>query len=180
MKMNTYKMFLILFFILIIAYVALAQDINTTQIPKENIEEGTIPSLENANSTANLIINAITLNDMTVAKEAFFPEAAFLSLKDMTGSELYYKKLIKWYLEDVQRERKKLEGKINLKLKKFLPGRCRWMKVGREYNKIAYWSCSRNKFIVTDEKNDYTIELRVMINWGTAWYVTHLGPIPKE
>jgi hypothetical protein len=150
------------------------------KIPAQNIKKGIMPDIKGAHATSKLVLKAIKMSDMKVAKWAFFPENIFNELKDIKWPGAYHKKLLKWFAADIKRENSKFANVENLKFKEFKVGRCRWKKVGSEYNKIAYWSCYRNKFVVSDGKKEYEIELRAMINWGNDWFVTHLGPIPKE
>jgi hypothetical protein len=62
-----------------------------------------------------------------------------------------------------------------LKYVSFKRGGCKWKAIGTEYNKIAYWSCYRNRMIALADGKKIDLDLRTLINWGDKWYITHLG-----
>ncbi len=148
-------------------------------IPKENRNKLPLSTIEPFDARAKDIVAAIKKNRSDEVLVYFFPEKAFESLKDIKWPSVYYKKLIKWYKADISREQERFKGKT-LEFKTVKMGRCKWKEKGSEYNKIPYWSCYRNKILVSSEGKEATIDLGTVINWGTQWYVTHLGPIPKE
>lgn len=151
------------------------------QVPSENLKKGELPSLEKSEKMARDIVMAIQQAKPDLAKEHFFPEQVFNELKNIPYANRYYEKLMTWYINDLQREHESNKDSqlIFVKLKK---GYCKWKEVGSEYNHIAYWSCYRNAIEVKDQKTQkvFDIPLKSMINWGDRWYVTHLGPIPKQ
>lgn len=154
---------------------------NATQnIPKENVEKKTMPSIDSLNASGKRLLEAIIKNDPESVKDLFFPLEPFLLLKDMKGSRNYHEKLITWYAADIKREHEKIKTFSDVVFDSFKVGRCKWKDMGSENNKIAYWSCNRNRLVAKSGKKDISIDVKVLINWGPAWYVTHLGPIPKE
>ena len=57
---------------------------------------------------------------------------------------------------------------------------CTWMTIGREANRLPYWSCYRSTLRVAVGGRSEGVEVRVMIHWGDRWYATHLGAIPAR
>lgn len=54
------------------------------------------------------------------------------------------------------------------------------MTVGREANRLPYWSCYRSTLRVTLGGRSERVEARVMIQWGDRWSATHLGAIRQR
>ncbi len=162
-------------------YVLAAETVSPppVEIPQENREKGTMPSLQGAETMLAALTPILEKNDATAAPGLFFPREAFLRLKAMKGASGYYDQLVKWFVADVEREHKKLGGKNGWTFDGFVKGRCVWKEKGSEYNDVAYWSCYRSHFFLKRENERVKIDLKTMINWGDQWYITHLGPIPK-
>jgi hypothetical protein len=151
----------------------------SSEVPVENREMGTAPDAPGGIEIAQQILQAISDRSVTNVEDHFFPRAAFVMLKDIPRNEQYYDKLLQWYRDDLHKESSKLKPGTKLEFDKFVLGRCRWKPVGSEYNKIAYWSCSRSQIIAKAGSETVVIKIVAMINWGKKWYPTHLGPIPK-
>ena len=94
----------------------------------------------------------------------------------MTDPGRYYDRLLKRFERDIHvlhRETKDLDRAQfdHLELVK----RGGWVSVGEEGNRLPYWA-SRHSFLhyrVGDSARK--LELRVLITWGTRWYVIHLS-----
>lgn len=151
-------------------------------VPLENQSAGTMPGWDAAETMARSVVEAILKDDPALASDRFFPETAFLALKDMPGARNYHKKLVAWYEADIHREHARVKGGFadlgKVRFGSFKKGYCKWKAPGTEHNFIGYWSCYRNSVVVGDGTKTMPIDLRAMINWGTAWHVTHLGPMP--
>jgi hypothetical protein len=165
-------------------------------IPVENKDEAKKPDFSSVQKTLNNIINAINTDNPEDVVNEFFPKGAFNQLKDIRFPDRYHKKLLKWFFDDIKREHGALKGK-KIQFISFQPGRCKFKKIGTEYNKIAYWSCYGSRFVVSleeenkgdesikknSQKNSQktkTIKIKALINWGPKWFITHLGPIPTS
>lgn len=149
-------------------------------VPPENQSKGEMPELQAAETMLSQLIPVIEANKVEQAAALFFPKDAFLELKAMAGAGNYHDQLVKWFQADITREHARLQGKTGWVLERFDKGRCVWKAPGTETNKIGYWSCYRSQFVVRQGETHVTIGLRAMINWGSQWYITHLGPIPKS
>jgi len=147
-----------------------------TAIPKENLTPGTPPSDSSAVEGAARLLAALQSNDKAQAADFFFPKAAFDLVKDMPVPERYWKKLYRWYGEDIATEHGRFKSG-EWTVESIALGRCKWKAPGTEGNKVAYWSCRGNFVTARSGDRKRRFEIRVLINWGDKWYVTHLGPI---
>jgi hypothetical protein len=148
-------------------------------IPIENQVKGNPPGFLSAQAGAKKLLEAIRADDPSAASSFFFPSAPFDLLKNMVTPGTYYKKLVKWYAEDIHTEHLRYAGVGNLEFDGFEAGRCKWMEPCTEGNKLPYWACRYNSFYGRAGSTRRRFELRVMINWGKSWYVTHLGAVRK-
>jgi hypothetical protein len=163
--------------------------------PPENLAKGAMPPLAPAEAMAKRLLDAIVADDPDAVRDAFFPREPFLELKAIQKPGDYWDQLMSWFVADVHREHERLKPLGKLAFDSFAKGGCVWKDKGSEANKIAYWSCYKNRFyarpVVAPEPTAtgakaakkperVEIQLRAMINWGADWYVTHLGPIPKS
>lgn len=147
-------------------------------IPHQNTTKGEIPPVAGSLSAARALLEAVKHNSPDQALDFFFPAAAFDLVKDLPIPGRYHRKLLGWYREDIAREHPRFARDdwqvVELKL-----GRCRWQEPHTEGNIVPYWSCRKNVLEATDGERTRRMEIHVLINWGQAWYVTHLGPIRK-
>ena len=144
------------------------------EIPGDNKEGADRPDFMAAEAMARTVADAIVTSKVEIAQNAFFPADAFVALKDMFEPEKYYIGLRKMFLDDIHKQNAKISDP-SLLFSSFKPGFCKWKAVGSEYNRIPYWSCYRSKILLQSPKTKSSIEIRVMINWGKQWYITHLG-----
>lgn len=146
-----------------------------TTTPQENQVQGKRPDFKSAESMSERIVSAIRYGDAKSQENLFFPRDAFMALKDIPDAAKYYDQLIQEFEGHVRRQHLRFKTSTELKFQKFKPGFCKWKAVGTEYNKIPYWSCYRSEITALDGDKTVTIPVKVMINWGANWYVTHLG-----
>jgi hypothetical protein len=154
--------------------------------PPENAAKGTLPDLASAEAMAKRLLAAIVAGDADAAVAAFFPRAPFLALKAIKSPGDYHDQLVRWFRADVQREHERVKSLGPLVFDGLRKGGCVWKEKGSEANAIAYWSCYKSRFFARPATppagkapQRLEFQLRAMINWGSDWYVTHLGPIPK-
>jgi hypothetical protein len=144
-------------------------------VPTQNKDMGTIPPFDNAETLAQSLFTALQNNDTVTARNLFFPEAEFIALKDIKDPKGYYKQLLDELDRDVSKQHTQLKTYKDLKYVSVKRGGCKWKAIGSEYNKIAYWSCYRNRIIATADNKQIQLDLKTLINWGDKWYITHLG-----
>ncbi len=153
-------------------------------IPSQNARDARSPTPRppagDAEARARLLFEALRTGapDRTEAALGFFLQREpFLAIKDMSGAAGYFSTLTRAYRRDVEAYRREIPELSNATFARFeLSRACTWMSVGREANRLPYWSCYRSKLFVRAGARERALEVRVMINWGDRWYVTHLRP----
>ncbi len=148
-------------------------------IPTENTagqaEPAAPPDMALSRARVELLVQAIRKDEPELALPLFFPAAAFDQVKAIKDPGRYHRKLVKVYLEDVRALRKGLKDPNNIELISVEAGRQKtWMKRGAEGNHLPYWAMYKARVTVKDGDRTRVLPLRVMINWGDQWYVTHL------
>jgi hypothetical protein len=144
-------------------------------VPPENQAGGQKPDPMLAEAMVRRLFDAIVADDPSLAANAFFPADAFDLVKAMDEPGRYHKKLTAWFNEDIHLEHDQYPDTAGLEYAGFEPGKCKWMEIHTEGNKLPYWACRYNAFYGKKDDIKRKFELRVMINWGSSWYVTHLG-----
>ena len=133
------------------------------------------PAIAPSRKRLELLVEAIRKDEPELALPLFFPGDAFGVLKAIKTPERYHRKLVKVYLEDVRALRAGLKDPDHVELVSVAAGRQkRWMKRGAEGNNYPYWAMYKATVTVKDGDREVVLPLRVMINWGDQWFVTHL------
>jgi hypothetical protein len=148
-------------------------------IPPENREGSRRPSPAAAEAWAPRLFAAIQADDPEPVIDLYFPADIFDRVKGIADPATYHRRLLRWYREDLHTEHARFSGVASMTYERFQIGRCTWQEAWSEGNRIPYWSCRHNFIHVRDGSRRKSFELRVMINWGTEWYITHLGPIRR-
>ncbi len=146
-------------------------------IPLENQEKGAVPDATTAEEGARLLFQAIKQDDPTVAGDFFFPAEAFDLVKNMDDPSNYHRKLEAWYAEDIHAEHGRYFGVKAMEFDSFELGGCTWKEPLSQGNKLPYWSCRNSRIITRSGAKKFDYRIRALINWGSRWYVIHLGPI---
>ena len=146
-------------------------------VPPENREPATRPGPASAEALGRKLLEAIVADDASVAGAAVLPLAPFEILKDLPEPSAYHRRMVRWFEEDLHTEHGKLGGATDLVFERFQFGRCTWQERNSEGNLLPYWSCRRNRIVARRGTRVVELEVRVIINWGTDWYVAHLGPV---
>ncbi|MBN1773739.1 MAG: hypothetical protein JXB32_20930 [Deltaproteobacteria bacterium] len=146
-------------------------------IPFENRAQGERPDAASAEALARRLLAACVADDPAPVTDLVFPVGPFSMLKDLPDPAAYQRRLVRWFEEDLHAARERL-GRIEaLEFRGFRFGRCEWVPKWGEGNLIPYWSCRRNRITAFTGRREVEVEIRVLINWGRDWYVTHLGPV---
>ncbi len=126
---------------------------------------------------ARHLVEALRTGATEGAMDFFLPREPFLAIKDMSGAAGYFNTLTRAYRRDIDAWRRETPGLSGATFVRFeLSRACAWMAVGREANRLPYWSCYRSRLVVSVNGRERPLEVRVMIHWGDRWYVTHLRP----
>lgn len=153
-------------------------------IPSQNARNATSPTPRppagDAEVRARHLVDALrdgTAASTEAAMDFFLPRDPFLAIKDMSGAAGYFSTLTRAYRRDIEAWRRELPSLSSATFVRFeLSRACTWMTPGREANRLPYWSCYRSHVVVNAGGRERSLEVRVMINWGDRWYVTHLRP----
>lgn len=129
---------------------------------------------------AEHLVTALASGNADGALDFFLPREPFLAIKDMSSAAGYYATLVRAYRHDIESYRAQLPRGEAVTLVRFVPStRCAWMTIGREANRLPYWSCYGSRLVVSAGGREHTLRVQVIINWGDQWYVTHLGAIAR-
>jgi hypothetical protein len=138
------------------------------------------PGPGDVESRARLLVDALNGGSFERAAELFLPLDPFLAIKDMNGARGYHGQLLRWYRRDIEAYRAQLATTEPVELVRFEPSRaCTWMTVGREANRLPYWSCYGSRLVVRARGRERALRVHVIIHWGDRWYVTHLDRVRR-
>ncbi len=130
---------------------------------------------------ARHLADALGSGNADGALDFFLPLEPFLAIKDMSGAAGYHARLIREYRRDIEAYRAQLPRGARVEFVRFEPSRsCTWMTVGRETNRLPYWSCYGSRLIVRANNREVSLRVNVLIHWGDRWYVTHLDRIQRS
>lgn len=127
---------------------------------------------------ARHLVEALNSGNSDGALDFFLPLDPFVAIKDMSGAAGYHARLVREYRRDIERYRAQLPRGQRVEFVRFdLSRACTWMAVGREWNRLPYWSCYGSRLIVRANDRELSLRVHVLIHWGDRWYVTHLDRI---
>lgn len=136
------------------------------------------PAPGDVSDRARHLVEALNSGNSDGALDFFLPLDPFLAIKDMSGAAGYHARLIREYRRDIETYRSQLPRGQRVEFVRFDPSRsCTWMAVGREWNRLPYWSCYGSRLVVRANNREISLRVNVLIHWGDRWYVTHLDRI---
>ncbi len=50
-------------------------------------------------------------------------------------------------------------------------GQCRFVPAGRDFNRLAFWLCEKNRIYYHVEGERKSLDVRRLVNWGRTWYL---------
>jgi len=164
---------------------ALADRWPNIEIPANNAaalrSAPTRPPPGDVGDRARHLVEALNGGSADVALDFFLPLEPFLAIKDMSGARGYHAQLIREYRRDIETYRSQLPRGLRAEFVRFEPSRsCVWMPIGREANRLPYWSCYGSRLVVRAGGRDIALRTHVLIHWGDRWYVTHLDRIRRR
>lgn len=148
-------------------------------VPPENARElrqrPPVPPVGDAEARARVLFDAIVHDDPARAEEFFFPRDPFLILKAIRDPGRYWERLVGWYRRDIHNLHRQTPRLAEATFDGFVLSPMRtWMTVGREGNNLPYWSVYHSYIQYRVAERRRRLEVRVLINWGQRWFVTHL------
>lgn len=129
----------------------------------------------------SLLFEAIKADDPALASDFFFPREAFALVRAMNESDAYWQRLYARYVADIRALHRSLVAQeggsavgldfVDLQIRR----RPQWVVPGEEGNRLPYWAARH--VILTYRRGNVTkdLEVRVLITWGSDWYITHLS-----
>jgi hypothetical protein len=130
---------------------------------------------------ARAVVDALNGGSVEDAARFFLPLDPFLAIKDMDGARGYHAHLLRAYRRDIDHYRARLPAGSRAEFVRFEPSRaCTWMAVGREANRLPYWSCYGSRIVVRAGSSTLSLRVHVLIHWGDRWYVTHLDRFARS
>jgi hypothetical protein len=134
------------------------------------------PAASEVQNKARALFDAIVHDDPEQAMDSFFPREAFLKVKAIADPGRYYDQLRARFIADIHalhRETPDLAHATFSHLE--LVKRGGWVKVGEEANRLPYWASRHCWLHYNVGPSQRKLEVRVLITWGTQWYVIHLS-----
>ncbi|MET0344574.1 MAG: hypothetical protein ABW252_26405 [Polyangiales bacterium] len=149
-------------------------------IPPENRADQAAPpprpAEDAAQEPARRLFAAIVEDKPELAADFFFPRDAFLRVKAMARPDRYYDRLAARFATDVHALHRTLRGAPAPTFERLeLPRRGGWVRVGEEGNRLPYWASRHARLHYRVAGEQRTLEVRVLITWGSRWYVIHLS-----
>ena len=127
---------------------------------------------------ARTLLRGILADDPEMAAAAYLPRAAFAQIKGVTNPDNIYNRLMREFHADVHALHAALPADARFERLE-LSRRRSWVVVREEANRLPYWSARRNQLTYSTEvegrRVERSLELRTLITWDDAWYITHLS-----
>lgn len=149
-------------------------------IPAENAASlahpSTRPSTTTAEAAARRIFNAIVADTPNTVHDTFFPRDPFLVLKGIDDPGHYHEVLLRHFDRDIHALHTELTRRGTPTFDRFqFSTRATWQAIRSEANALPYWAVRHSvvHYRVGNSRGEF--EIKVFINWGTTWYVTHLS-----
>jgi hypothetical protein len=154
----------------------------TTEVPAHNSprlrQAPPLPPLAEADlERARTLLRGILADDAELAASAYLPRAAFAQIKGVANPDNIYNRLMREFHADVHALHAEVPADARFERLE-LSRRRSWVVVREEANRLPYWSARRNQLTYSTEANgqrvERAIEVRTLITWDDAWYITHL------
>lgn len=149
-------------------------------IPDENRADLTVapprPSADEAQAQARRLFDAIVQDRPALAADFFFPREAFVLVKAMDRPERYHARLAQRFEADIHALHRTLSATPGATFERLeLTRRGGWVRPGEEGNRLPYWAARHARLHYRIGAVLHALEVRVLISWGTRWYVIHLS-----
>ena len=124
---------------------------------------------------------AIVQDDPSLALPFFFPESAYVQVKDIQDpAGDYQSRLIANYGVDIHALHAQLgdaAARAQLTGISVPNDQAQWITPGTEYNKGSYWRVYGSTLNYTVDGQSRSFPVTSLISWRGQWYVVHLGAI---
>jgi len=149
-------------------------------VPEENRadrrEPPPRPDAGDASERARRLLEAIVRDEPDLARDFFFPLEAFREVKAMADPDSYWQRLFARYVSDIHALHAALPDLDRAEFERLeIVRRGGFVLPGEEANRLPYWAARHNRLHYRVDGQPRSLEVRVLITWGTRWYVTHLS-----
>jgi len=128
------------------------------------------------------LFRAIKNDSAPIGATVFFPEAAYLSMKDIDNpAGDYTYRLVALFNLDLAAYHQKLFGGAPTTLVGVDANAhyAQWIPPGYCENKIGYWHEPGVRLVLRHGHQIVSVGVFSLISWRGIWYVVHLGPNPR-
>jgi hypothetical protein len=126
---------------------------------------------------ARKLFEAIQKGDPELAVPFFLPRETYAEVKAVKDPTPHYERLLKVFKRDVVQCKKEHPGIERGEFVSFEPSpRTKWMAAGREVNRVGYFVRYRSRLNYTVDGKPRALEVRVMLDAGGRWTISHLRP----
>lgn len=149
-------------------------------VPAENAasltRSSTRPAPTSAEAAARRIFAAIVADTPATVHDTFFPRDPFLVLKGIDDPGHYHDVLLRHFDRDIHALHAELTRRGTPVFDRFqFSTRATWQPIRSEANALPYWAVRHSVVHYRIGNTRGQFEIKVFINWGTTWYVTHLS-----
>jgi hypothetical protein len=167
----------------------------TTTVPPTTtttVDPGTLPQTDQLpeagtpqfDAEMDALWNGIVANSVQAAMPAFFPESAYVQVKQIADpQDDYTDRLVSEYGLDI--------GAANALLgpdpaaAKLLgvdvdESYAHWVPPGSCYNGIGYYEVANSRVVYEENGQTQSFGIASMISWRGVWYVVHLGAVVRD
>lgn len=160
--------------------------------PPSPVDPGTLPQTDAMPSSddpsfhegVEALWRGIVTGDAELARPFFFPESAYVQVKDLGDPQGdYQNRLIALYDLDVQAAHEHLgadAASAQLVGVDVPTSQAEWIVPGVEYNKGSYYRVYGTRLTYQEDGQTHSFGVFSLISWRGEWYVVHLGPSTRS
>lgn len=160
----------------LVPLLAVAQD---TAIPAHNRAELTTapprPGAGDVDDKARALFDAIVADDPSAAMGFFLSREAFRAIKGIADPDALYDRIVGMYENDIHALHAQLAGAEATYVGFEFSRRRGWVPLRQESNRLPYWAQRHNHIVYRVGGEEHRFEVRTMIAWDDAWFITHLS-----
>lgn len=134
-------------------------------------------------TSLQLLVRALRSGNPKVAQSVFFPESAYVQIKDITNpaGDWYYRLWALFALDVAAYHRalypphsttRYLGPRVN-------PADAGWIPAGVCETRVGYWHMAPLRLVFRRGRQLVSVGVFSLISWRAKWYVIHLGPNPR-
>ena len=163
----------------------------TTTVPPttSTVDPGSLPQTETFPSATDPLFtarmdalwNGVVTGSMTPALPAFFPQAAYVALKDEANpADDYTGRLLADYQLDITAAHQMLGTGAALVGVDVDSAYGHWVRPGVCYNDVGYYEVPNARMVYSLDGQVRSFGIASMISWRGQWYVVHMGAVLRS